>query len=302
MLIKKLCLVIIFIAAYTYIMVNYPSDFIKSLGYNNLLDLYASQVSSRSDFNIIYNPGLRKCNIILGNIKTQSVIPGDYNNYGEEMQRFIIGDKQAIIECSGLDAWHTSKTGAKYLAQIRDKGYRVVVFDGGHHLPTLGLSPDLIIVPEMAGYAVHAYMLDGIKVDVIKQMAADIKSPSVIVTVPRWALVKSDASLNNMTRRVFKECYYRNDVNESFKPICTSGMSKNNGVVFAYINRQDINSIMSNCRELGLKDVRKIYVAFNYNYFSEPGAEQFRESMQESLGLPVLRVNEPVKTFNVLFR
>jgi hypothetical protein len=283
-------------------MVNYPTDFIKSLGYNNLLDLYASRVSSRSDFNIIYNPGLRKCNIVLDNIKTQSVIPGDYNNYGNEMQQFITGDKQAIIECSGLDAWHTSKTGAKYLAQIRDKGYRVVVLDGGHHLPTLGLSPDLIIIPEMTGYAVHAYMLDGIKVDNIKKMAADINSQSVIVTVPRWALVKSNASLNNITRRIFKECYYRNNVNESFKPICTPGMSKSNGVVFAYINHQSVNLILSKCRALGLDDVRKIYVAFNYNYINEPEAEQFRKDMQESLGIPVSRVNEPLKTFNVLFR
>lgn len=302
MRIKKFCLIIIFIGAYTYTMVNYPSDFIKSIGYNNLLDLYAAQVSSHSDFNIIYNPGLRKCNAVTKNIKTKSVIPGDYNNFRKDMQQFMAGDQQAIIECSGLDAWHTTREGVKYLHRIREKGYRVVVFDGGHHLPTLGLAPDLIIVPVMDGYAVHAYMLDGIKSDVIKQMAADIDSPSVIVTVPRWALVKNAASLNNITHRVLKECYYRNNANEPFNPICTTGMSKSSGVIFTYINHQSIKSILSNCRKLGLKNVRKIYIAFNYNFINEPEAEQFCNDLQQSLGLPVIRVNEPVKTFNVLFK
>lgn len=286
-------------------MVNYPSDFIKSWGYNNLLNLYASQISTRAKVDIIYHPGLRKLAISPDKIKIQSVIPGDHNDYGKEMQRFITGNAQAMVECSGMDAWHTYGVGTRSLSKLRAKGYRVVIFDGGHHLPTLGLSPDIIIIPQMAGYAVHAKTLDGIKANTIKEMAADIHSHTVIATVPRWALVKNRRSLNIITHKVLKACYYKNNVTEPLQPDCCPGLSKSRGVIFAYVNRYyagDLYNFIKNGELIGLNDVRKIYLAFDYNYLSKPQAEQYTEKLHQILKVPVIRVNEPVKTFNVLFQ
>jgi hypothetical protein len=283
-------------------MVNYPSDLVKSLGYNYLLNIYASRVCSLTDVNFIYNPGLRKLDFDLNNMQIQTVMPGNHN-YVQEVEKFITGNGQALVECSGLDAWHTTREGSKYLTSVKAKGYRVVVFDGGHHLATLGLEPDLIMIPQMGGYAVHAYMLDGIKVSTIKKIAGEIHSNSVIVTVPRWALVKNSVSLSGLAGKIFKECYYREKSGENFQPVGRPGMSKYNGIILTYVNsRHSLDQTLENWRLLNLSDVNKIYIAFNYSSISEPKADEFCANMQKSLGIPVQRVNEPVKTFNVLFR
>jgi len=186
---KKIYLVIILVAFYTAVMINYPSPLIKSLGYEQGLNLYAYMFSTHSSYNFISNPGLRK----LDNHEeiVRAVTPEESGNFASILDKHLAGGSSCIIECSELDTWHSSPAGLQYLKEMRPQTYRAIIFDGGHHLPSLGLSPDIIIIPRLAGYAVHSYTLDGVKIAIIEKMAQECGIPSVIVTVPRMALVKT---------------------------------------------------------------------------------------------------------------
>lgn len=300
---KKICLVFILVGAYAFIMINYPTDIMKAAGYNQVLDVYASLVSQHCPITLVHNPGLRQLSLEPEKIQVEAVIPQEHNDYLHSAQN-ALKHGGAIVECSGMDAWHTTDTGRDYLTRLRKNTFRVVVMDGGHHLPTLGLSPDIILVPAAAGYAVHAVTLDGIKVEQIIKIAHDVKSDSVIAVIPRWALVKNQKSLEILTRRIMAASYYRESP-EPFVPSCRPAVSQRNGVITAYINRgyaADINSLYKACQQLDLDKTRFIYVAFDYSVIREAEAEKYTQKLQSLCHKIVARVNEPVKVSNVLFR
>lgn len=299
---KKIGLIIILAGAYTFIMMHYPTDLMKAAGYNQVLDAYATVVSRHCQIKIIHNPGLRKLNYASAPLPLKAVIPRQHNNYIQDLNQ-ILERGGTVIECSGLDAWHTTDLGKSYLHKLRDKAYRVVIMDGGHHLPTLGLDPDIIIVPAAAGYAVHAAALDGLAWENIIKIAREADTQAVIAVVPRYALVKNEKSLSILTRRILDSCPYREE-RENFEPCCQPQISKKAGVIMAYVNRgyaSDVRKLYQACRQLGLNDVVKIYLAFDYNVLNKAEAAEYARSLQKTANRPVIRVNEPVKTSNVMF-
>lgn len=298
---KKAYFFIILIAFYAAVMINYPSPLIKSLGYRQGLDLYASMVSTRSSYNFISNPGLRKLNTPEGTVR--AVTPEEGRDFPSILDKHLAGGSSCIIECSQLDTWHSTQAGLQYLEEMRPRTYRAIVFDGGHHLPSLGLSPDIIIIPRLAGYAVHSYTLDGIKIATIEKMAHEGGIPSVIVTVPRMALVKNQLAMENIASRIIDSCP-RQEGGAGFNPVANCRMSKYNDFIFAYINRNYAkNPDLFNKRigELGVKEVKKIYLAFDFKYSSKQQASDYCQQLEENWGLPVECVNQPVKVMNVFW-
>lgn len=298
---KKIYLVIILVAFYTGVMINYPSPLIKSLGYEQGLTLYAYIFSTRSSYNFISNPGLRKLDNheeIVG-----AVTPEEGGNFASILDEHLAGGTSCIIECSELDTWHSSPAGLQYLKEMRPQTYRAIIFDGGHHLPSLGLSPDIIIIPRLAGYAVHSYTLDGVKIATIEKIARECGIPSVIVTVPRMALVKNEIAMENITSRILNSCL-RQEIKEDFKPMARPRISKYNDFFFAYIDHtysKNPDLFSKRLEELGVKGVRKIYLAFNFKYSSKQEADNYCEQLEEKLKLPVECVNQPVKVMNVFW-
>ncbi len=298
---KKVYLVIILIAFYTAIMINYPSPWIKSLGYQQGLNLYAYMVSTRSSYSFIFNPGLRKINNHEELVR--AVTPEEGHNFPSIIDKHLAGGSNCIIECSQLDTWHSSPVGLQYLREMRTRTYRAIIFDGGHHLPSLGLSPDIIIIPRLAGYAVHSYTLDGVKIETIEKMAQECCIPSIIVTVPRMALVKNQIAMENITSRIVNSCL-RQEIEEDFKPMARPRMSKYNGFIFAYIDQNYCkNPDLFNKRlgELGVNGVKKIYLAFDFKYSSKQQAIYYCQQLEKNLQLPVECVNQPVKVMNVFW-
>jgi hypothetical protein len=298
---KKVYLLIILIAFYTTIMINYPSPLIKSLGYEQGLNLYARMISTRSSYDFIANPGLRKLDTPEGTVR--AVTPEEGRNFSFILDNHLAGGSSCIIECSELDTWHSSPVGLQYLKQMRPRTYRAIIFDGGHHLPSLGLSPDIIIIPRLAGYAVHSYTLDGVRIATIEKLAHECSIPSVIVTVPRMALVKNQLAMENIASRILNSCF-RQETGEDFKPMACPRITKYNDFIFAYIDRNYAkNPDLFNKRvgELGIKGVKKIYLAFDFKYSSKQQAGNYCEQLQKSFKLPVECVNQPVKVMNVFW-
>ncbi len=300
MLLKRLLLGVIIIAVYVNWLIYYPSDSIKKLGANQAIDFYAHLISPQAPVKLVHNPGLRDISIDNDSLNIKAVLPGTKPG-AATVDLFLASQAQVIIECSELDSWHTSESGRPYLHKIREQGYRVVIFDGGHHLPTLGLEPDLIIMPVMNGYVLHSYMLDGIKTEKVVDIIEEINAPIVAAQVSRWYLVKNEKSLIAITDKALKKAGPATRSDETLIPKSNNKMSKYNNTILAYIDKtysQDINLFFKNLKQLGIAEVNKVYLAFDYRWISVDDADEYVNKLSELSKLKVEKVNEPVKVSN----
>lgn len=300
---KTSLLIIIALAFYGSLLMNSPSEAIKRVGYNNLLNFYADYRLPDNDIKILYNPGLRKLNIDLQQASIYAHLPQQEKSYCQVMNDFLQSDHQVMVECSGLDCWHSSKEGSAFLPRLRAKAYRVVIFDGGHHLPTLGLAPDIIIVPVYKGYAVHGYMRDGMKITHLLGLLRSSHSQTILVTVSRWRLVKSENSLTGITRQVLNQLDFNESRPEPLQISCQPRISQYHSHLFVYVNKeyaQNPDLVVKRCRQLGLNKIKKIFVAFDYAVISQAQAELYVKMLQSQIGRPVLMVNEPLKVLDLV--
>lgn len=297
MFIKRLLLIAIIVVVAVNLFVNYQYKFI---GVDIVLDYYAQIVSARSNIKILYNPGLRDLDFNNSPLNIQAVLPHT-KNYPQTLDYLLADQCHVIVECSDLDSWHLSPAGNEYLQKIRNQAYRVVIFDGGHHLPTLGLEPDIIIIPAMNGYALHSYMLDGIKTDKIIEIVKTIKAPIVVAQVSRWSLVKNKKSMTAVTRKAINKAEKIKREDEFFEPISNIKMSKYNQAVLAYVDKkysEDLDLFLRNLEKMGIDNVKIIYLAFDYNWISLKDSLTYVQEVSKKTNIQVKVMNEPVKVFN----
>ncbi len=297
----KAILLVLLIIIYVAVAANNPPSWFKSLGYNQFLDLYGLLTAPRAPLQWIYNPGLRSMPAQKGS--AYALIPNEDNNHQQRIESALERDPLALVESSEIDAWHTTREGQQSLRLIRERAYRTVVFDGGHHLPTLGLEPDILLIPVFKDTAVHSYMRDGMPVQVLQQLLEKIDSPSVAVTVSRWLVVKRPGSLETLTERIIAGTNPREeDPDREFKPCAAYGMSWYNGYILAYINgSQRVSPADYAARIQALnQDIKEVLVAFNYNKIDPEEAAQWASRVADHLGKPVTVVNRPVKVLDLL--
>ncbi|MGE5389670.1 MAG: hypothetical protein ACM3PE_01265 [Deltaproteobacteria bacterium] len=302
MFLKRICLFIISAGIYTSIMVNHPSPALKELGYQQALNSYGGVCADRLEISILYQPGVRRLNGAY-NGKIAAIIPGGSIDYPRLLDRFLEQGCRAIVECSALDAWHTTEDGQKYLKKMHGRAYRVVVFDGGHHLPTLGLAPDIIVMPVTNGYAAHSRALDGIRAQVVSELAREAGCRAVVASVPRWGLVKAEPSLIRITERIIADSPV-SDNEIVFRPRATDGASCSQGICFAFVERECINdqdALNRKLDSLSIKDIHKIYLAFDYRYIDVSSADDYCRSLSRHCQVPVIRANEPVTVASAIF-
>lgn len=301
---KTILLVIILLAFYVQLLLNAPAEGIKKLGYNSLLQIYAENQLKNSQIKVLYNPGLRNLNIDLQKAAIKPCLPPYNESFSQIMEEFLDSDVRVIVECSALDSWHSSTEGSRYLQPLREKAYRVVIFDGGHHLPTLGLSPDIIIVPVYKGYAAHGYMRDGMKVSNLLALLQDSHSNTALVTVSRWQLVKNKDSLTGITRQAIRLLTVSQTEPAPVRFQCQARVSKYSACFYIYIAGEYIRNpdlLVKRCRQLGIQDVKEILVAFDYGSISREKAEQYRRKLQKNLSLNVTTVNQPLRVTDLFF-
>lgn len=300
---KTVILVLIILTAYGAMLMNDPAEGIKMAGYNSLLKFYGDYRLREDDTKILYNPGLRKMNIDLKQAKIKASLPNRKISYARQLENFLQSDGQVLVECSGLDSWHSSSEGSRCLPRLRAKAYRVVIFDGGHHLPTLGLAPDLIIVPVYKGYAVHGYMQDGMQVSKLLELLKKSHSQTILVTVSRWRLVKTEASLTGITGQVLSQLNFSPTSPEPINPASRPRITKGHSQMFIYINKDYVKNpdlLIKNCRQLGLKEIENINIAFDYACIAADEADPYTRNLQKKLARPVERVNEPLKVIDLM--
>jgi len=304
MWIKRLLLFTIVLAAYVQIMVNNPDQEIKKVGLQPALKIFARQIDYADHIEFIYQPGLRRLAVAKEGLAVKAVTPDTDNNYARIAEQLLVYDGFAITQCSAMDNWHTSTVGKAYLKKFYIKGYRAVVFDGGHHLPTLGLVPDIIIVPQMCGYTVHSYMRDGMKVEKLKALAEELDLPCVIAVLPRWTVFKEEQALKNVTEAIIAESVYSTKPARGLEITAEYHMSKYNNKILIYINQQyweQRQLLLKRLKRLGTSDVDKIYLAFDYKQINIEQSQDFSDWLGEELKVAVETVNEPVCVFNAFW-
>lgn len=295
-------MILIIVAAYTALLVQDGSGAMKALGYEQLMDLYAKAVSSRSPVHIVYDPGIRELPVTTRQV-VEVVLPGTSRDFARQLDGIMEKRPAAVVECSALDGWHCTREGQTALFELRQNAYRVVVFDGGHHLPTLGLAPDLIIIPSAHGYAVHSYMVDAIKVNDVVRLVKESHCPVAVVAVPRWMLIKNEKALAGVTTRALQQLSTRAETAPPCYPRANVRMSRYNNTVFAYINREYLNRpelFWSRLEELG-PGIDKVYLAFDYEAAGVMAASDFTQQAARHLKVRVERVNYPLNAFNVFW-
>ncbi|NLV22115.1 MAG: hypothetical protein GXY49_09040 [Syntrophomonadaceae bacterium] len=287
------------------LMVNNTEMVVHTAAYESLVEIYGRTPLLSQDSKIFYSPGLRRLPGAQNRSDIYTGLPGIKKSNRQQMEEFMCSDAQMIVECSGLDGWHTSREGSAWLPVLRNQAYRVVVFDGGHHLPTLGLAPDIIIVPSFRGYAVHGYMQDGMRVDKILEILTASHIPTAMATVSRWRLVKTDSSLQSISREILNRLDFADEEPEPFKVNCRPRISKYGGYIFIYANEEYIKQpdlVTKYCRQLGLDDVCIAYIAFDYAVIKPTRAGIYAQKLQQEIGVKTEIVNEPVKTSSLLLR
>lgn len=301
---KTAYLFIILLSSYIYLMVNYPETWLNNSLYRKFLTFYGDNAGSKAKIKVLYNPGLRNLGITPDEIRIKAFIPGKNEDFNGEIKKALKEGYQALVECSAFDSFHTTSCGQVLAAYMYNKAYRIVIFDGGHHLPTLGLSPDIIIIPELRGYAAHSYMHDAIKVETVVDLAKETGLNTVIVSVPRWALVKDEINLEKTAARALNLAFLKKMPSSDFYPCADKKISKINDVIFVYVGSEyhrDIEILINRIKALGLSGVNKGYLAFDYKYTDRESAHEYAKYLQEEIGIPLYIVNEPYTVFNVLW-
>ncbi len=296
---------VIALVCLTALICNHTDLLVRYAVYQSLAEFYGRNPLPGQEVKIVYNPGLRELPRVNQSIDIYTVMPGLKRSYPQQMQDFMASGAQMIVECSGLDSWHTSPQGSAWLPALRAQAYRTVVFDGGHHLPTLGMAPDLIIVPVLQGYAAHGYMRDGMRVDKILEILSSNQIPTVMATVSRWRLVKTEDSLQGISREILDQLEPVAEESRPFTADCCPRISKYNGRLFIYANEAYIKQphlVSEYCLQLGLEDVSDAYIAFNYDAITPAQANLYVQKLHQELGVGMEIVNQPVKVSHLLFR
>ncbi len=298
MLGKRILLVFIIVSFFCGYSPQLTSAVLKK-GIDQGLSSYASLIANHIPVEILHNPGLRNIPVP-ENLDIWAVLP-EYNDFPLILDDFLGEQANAIVECSKLDSWHCSKIGNEYLHKIREMAYRIVIFDGGHHLPTLGLEPDIIVIPELNNFAVHSYMLDGIKTDIILDIIKEINAPITVARVPRWALVKQENSMKKVADIVISAASKLKRKNLPTQLASHTRMSLYKSFILAYVDKNYAGNsglFYKNLQELGLDGVKTIYLAFDYRWISPKEAQIYADDLHSLTDIRVEIVNQPVRVSN----
>lgn len=114
-----------------------------------------------------------------------------------------------VVDTTRSDLGRLTEPAFAQAAEMKGAGIvRMVIWDGAHHLPSLRLRPDVVVLPVMADrsarlWVCHGTMRDAVPLDVLLELFDRIGSKGWVVAVPRLStLAKADRSLAFLAHRV----------------------------------------------------------------------------------------------------
>jgi len=124
-----------------------------------------------------------------------------------------------VIDSSTPDQLRATKQGYAGVLALKEAGImRMVIFDGGHHLPTLALNPELAVMPVTKAqdgqtYINHPYLRDAISQAAVTEIVRDIKTDTILFEIPRLrAIVKPKSAMGEVARQALLQIGAQKDV------------------------------------------------------------------------------------------
>lgn len=216
------------------------------------------------------------------------------------LNRMPVTGARVVVESSEIDQWHTTPAGLRNLKKMRPHALRVVVFDGGHHLPTLALLPDVIIVPVTSGYAAHGYMKDAISLQKLVRIIRREHLPCAVMTMPRWALIKTEQPMAQAAVRCVSLLPEPEARPEPMGTVLEHRVTMRQDAAYIYIAS---GGGMADDLAIRLKKnaIRRVYLGVNYGAVSPEEARQMaRKLAAEQLNVQL--VNEPCNVMQLMIR
>lgn len=98
-----------------------------------------------------------------------------------------------MVDCTAADLARLTPDGWRSVQLAKEEGiWRMVVFDGAHHLPSLAADPELLLVPVLAAggtpLIAHGYVRDALPLAALRSVLGALGLEPLLVTVPRLSL------------------------------------------------------------------------------------------------------------------
>lgn len=234
-----------------------------------------------------------------GVVAVVAVTP-DASQYAQIVSNCLEKEIKVVVESSGMDAWHSTAEGLVGLKRLTSGALRVVIFDGGHHLPSLGLQPDLLIVPVTMGYIAHGHTRDAMRIEALLTIMKREQIDCPVVALPRWGLVKTPASMNRIAVEALTQLTTGKPVRRHEGKILGPRATMCGQALFLYVNRMP--GLNWDWLESGsLNGIKRIYVAFNYDAVNPDQAGEIIKKLKQ-IGLQAELINEPLHVAGVIVR
>lgn len=132
-------------------------------------------------------------------------IPGVFRPAGDDGARVLAITEAAVrlkarlmVDCTDADLARLTPPGRQSVTLARRAGiWRLVVFDGAHHVPPLATRPELLLVPILrAGgwpLVVHGYVRDALPLPQLLTVLRALGSDPAVFTLPRLSLPLKEA-------------------------------------------------------------------------------------------------------------
>ncbi|MGE5544593.1 MAG: hypothetical protein ACM3UW_06420 [Bacillota bacterium] len=234
-----------------------------------------------------------------GELTVVAVTP-DASQYSQIVSNCLEKEVEVVVESSGMDAWHSSVAGQAGLKKLTSKALRVVVFDGGHHLPTLGLQPDLLIVPVTMGYIAHGHMQDAMRIENLLKILRREEIDCPVVAFPRWGMVKTPASMNRIAVKALTQLNLGNSVPRHEGRVLGPHLTMYGQVSFLYVNHRQ-GPEWDWLEPSSHHHIKRVYVAFDYDAVNQEQAGEILEKLKQD-GLQAELTNEPLHVAGVIIR
>lgn len=115
-----------------------------------------------------------------------------------------------MVDCTDADLARLTAPGWESLLLAKRAGlWRLVVFDGAHHLPGLAADPELLLLPLLSAggvsLIVHGYVRDALSLAGLRQVMRSAGRSPVLLTLPRVSLpLKETLPLEFVVRRALR--------------------------------------------------------------------------------------------------
>ncbi len=242
----------------------------------------------------------------------------------------VKGKINAIVEATASDIARANPWGLKETGRLRGAGViRCVIFDGGHHIGTLPLKPDILLIPTIyykgKPSASHWYTRDTVPLHKLEDALKSEAINSVIARFPRDGLpVKNPNGMAGLVRQslidiVKKNAHDKASVTFRRPPISSTnfeefGVSKASLFMSMEINPMDskdtaANRILDEVKKHEDRDkkIEHVYLGLTFGSSKFPyrskkveyGMGELEKSLNKRLLHKVTVMSEPVSTWDI---